>query len=110
MVAAAVLLLVLTPAVSTAARLSREGADWRYADGVAAVFDSLRPGVEVRFSYGASPSADPLVLAGTTVTVYDGQGSIALTTRYPVPTMTLAPTVSYTAKLVGGAVEVTRVV
>ena len=108
--AAAALLLVLTPAVSAAAAASREGADWRYADGVKAVFNSLAPGVSVRFSYGSSSSADEILLAGDSVRIYDGRGFIAFGTDHPLPAMSLQPTVSYTARLVGGEVEVSRVV
>ena len=108
--AAAALLLVITPAISAAARASRAGADWRYADGVRAVLDSLSPGVTVRFSYGSAPSADEILLAGDTVSIYDGVGFIAFETSHPVPTMFLRPTVSYSAELVGGEVEVSRVV
>jgi hypothetical protein len=108
--AAAALLLVITPAISAAARASRAGADWRYTDGVRAVLDSLSPGMTVRFSYGSSPSADEIILAGDTVSIYDGVGFIAFETSHPVPTMFLRPTVSYSAELVGGEVEVSRVV
>ncbi|MDG6937042.1 MAG: hypothetical protein JRN56_03205 [Nitrososphaerota archaeon] len=108
--AAAALLLVLTPVVSAAAAASREGADWRYADGVKAVFNSLSPGVSVRFSYGASPSADEIILAGDSVKIYDGHGFISFGTSHLLPAMPLQPTVSYTARLVGGQVEVSRVV
>ena len=110
LVAAAALLLVLTPAISVAARASREGADWRYADGVKTVLDSLSPGVKIAFSYGSSPSADELVLGGCSVSVNDGQGLLTFRTDYLVPSMTLVPTVSYLAQLIGGRVEVTSVV
>ncbi len=108
--AAAALLLVVSPAITAAARASRAGADWRYADGVRAVLDSLSPGVTVRFSYGSSPSADEILLAGDTMRIYDGAGFIAFETSHPVPTMSLLPTVPYSAELVGGMVEVSRVV
>lgn len=110
LIAAAVLLLIFTPEISAAALASREGADWRYADGVRAVLDSLNPGVKITFSYASSPSADELVLAGDSVSVNDGQGVLTFRTAYPVPGMTLMPTLSYVAQLIGGRVEVTEVV
>ena len=66
--------------------------------------------MSVRFSYGSSPSADEILLAGDSVSIYDGHGSIAFETDHQLPAMSLQPTVSYTARLVGGEVEVSRVV
>lgn len=98
--------MVLAPSLSSAAQGSRAGADWRSADGVRTVLDSLRPGVTVRFSYGDSPTSDSIRLGGRSVSITYGQGSIVLPTTLELPNATLSPTLGYAAWLQGGVVEV----
>lgn len=109
LVASAALILVLSPQLTGAARGSREGADWRYADGVKNVLDALRPGISVGLSYGASSSGDPLHLEGHRISCAYGSGTISLPTRWALPNATLSPSVNYLVWLSGGEVQVAQV-
>ena len=108
-VAAAALLLMLSPLLVATARDSREGADARYLDGVRVVLASLQPGEGVRFSFGGWPSSDPIRLDGHALTCSYGYGNLELTVSRALPDLTLYPGVLYFAYLDGGAVGVYRV-
>lgn len=108
LIASAALILVLSPMLTGAARDSREGADWRTADGVRAVLDSLRPGITLDMSFGVSSSADPLRLRGHLISCDYGGGTISLPTRWALPDVTLSPLVNYAVRVSGGEVLVVR--
>ncbi|MDE1852709.1 MAG: hypothetical protein KGI38_03055 [Thaumarchaeota archaeon] len=109
LIAAAALLLVLVPVLTSTAMSSREGADWRNVDGLRAVIDSLRPGVTVEYHYGASASGDPIHLGGRSVSCSYGGGTVSLRTRWPLPDVTISPTAAYDLRLVGGTAEVVQI-
>ncbi|MDG6988808.1 MAG: hypothetical protein JRN21_05715 [Nitrososphaerota archaeon] len=104
--AAAALLLVLSPALMSTASGARAAADWRSADGVRAVLDSLQPGMRVRFSFGAPQGSDAITLGGRTVAVSYGSGSFSFRTRWELANATLDPAERYLALFVGGVIEV----
>ena len=106
LVASAALIGVMAPQLASVASLSREGADWRSADGVAVALDSLRPGVTLAITFGGWPSNDAIVLGGHRVSISYGNGTFDLASRLPLPNMTLTPFTSYRAWLSGGDVEV----
>jgi hypothetical protein len=107
-IAGLALMLVLAPTVESAAYDSREGVDYRNADGVRAVIDSLRPGVSVSFTFGSSSSNDPLRVVGDTIVVSYGRGTVSLQTTWTLPNETLFATVAYVASIDGGVAEVSR--
>ncbi|MDG6985188.1 MAG: hypothetical protein JRM73_00380 [Nitrososphaerota archaeon] len=109
LVAAAALVLMLSPSLAATAKASREGADLRYLEGVRAVLASLRPGVGVEFSFGGWPPSDPITMDGNALTCSYGGGALELNSSRALPGMTLYPGVLYLAQLSSGAVEVTRV-
>jgi hypothetical protein len=108
LIASAALVLMLGPPLTGVARDSREGADWRSVDGVRQVLDGLRPGIALDFSYGSSPTADSIHLAGSFVSCDYGSGTISLPSRWTLPSTTLLPTVHYTASLTGEEVQVAQ--
>lgn len=105
-IAAAALLLVLSPPLLGTAQDARAASDWRSADGVRAILDSLRPGVRVHFSYGGSRGWDNLTLGDRKVSVSYGGGTISLPTRWELTSETLVPAKGYVAFLQGGVAEV----
>ena len=97
----------MAPQLSGVAGLSREGADWRCADGVRAAIDSLRPGIQLVTTFGAWPSKDTIQLSGREVSVSYGNGTLRMGVEYELPAMTLVPFATYRLWLAGGSVEVT---
>lgn len=108
LIASAALIAVLVPQLAGAARDSREGSDYRVADGVRSVLDSLRPGTVVTFSFSSWSTGDSARLGGHEVILNYGNGSIALQARYDLPNITLAPNVSYQVWLKGNQVSVSE--
>lgn len=108
MVAALALLLVLSPALTSATRDAREGADLRYLEGVRAVLDSLRPGVTASFSFGASPAGDPVLAGGHTLASSYGSGVVEVRSEASLPNMTLRPATLYVAGVSGGRIVVVQ--
>lgn len=104
------LLALLSPALASAVHVSREGADLREVEGVRAVLSSLAPGMTVTFSFGSVPGADPVTLAGRSITCSYGPGRVSAASRWTLPTITLLPGVRYSARLGGGTVKVTGAV
>jgi hypothetical protein len=109
LVASSVIVLIVSPLLSGAARASREGADWRETDGLRAVLDGLRPGLTVDFSYGTSPSGDRIHLGGVRISCNYGSGAISLPSRWILPDMTLSPAVGYVASIRDGQVVVFQI-
>jgi hypothetical protein len=109
LVAAVVLVLVLSPQLSALAASSRESADWRYLDGVREAVDSLRPGVSVAIALNSPLSPDPIRLGGRMVACSYGGVSLALATRWSLPSVTLIPSSVYLLSLQGDMVTVKRV-
>ena len=106
--AAAALVLILAPQLSSVTTYSRVGADWREVDGIRAVVDSLSPGVTLQLSYGVAGLSDAVNLSGHLVTCSYGNGSIMARVVWPLPAMTLAPSVHYSLSIVRGAVRVEK--
>ena len=104
--ASAALLVVMTPQMVSLTGMSREAADWRCADGVRAVIDSLRPGVSVVLSFSAWPWKDPVHLSGNEVSVEYGNGTVRLPLEWAAPVLTLEPSTPYRVWLLGGQVQV----
>jgi len=96
----------MSPQLTSVASLSREGADWRSADGVAVALGSLRPGVTLVITFGGWPSNDAIVLSGHQVSISYGNGTFELPSRLPLPNITLTPFTSYRVWLSEGDVEV----
>ena len=107
MVAAFVLLLVLSPQLPSVSSDSGEGVDMRNLGGVSQVLSELRPGVSVRFAFGA-PGSGPILIGGHQLTCSYGAGAIRDQTATNLPNETLYPSVSYLAYLSGGEVEVVQ--
>jgi hypothetical protein len=108
LIASAALIAALTPQLVGATRDSREGSDYRVADGIRSVLDSLRPGTIVTFSFGSWSTGDSARLDGNEVILNYGNGSVALHTRYDLPNITLTPNVSYQVWLEGNRVSVSE--
>jgi len=107
-VASLALVLVLAPLLTGTVRGSREGADWREADGVRAVLDGLRPGVSLNFSFGDALTSDKIQLHGKVISCNYGEGTISLSSKWSLPDFTLLPTVRYVAFLSGTQVRVSQ--
>ena len=107
LIASAALIAALMPQLAGTAQDSREGTDYRVADGIRSVLDSLRPGTVVTLSFG-SWTGDSARLEGHEITLMDGSGAVALQTRYELPNVTLVPNVSYQVWLNGNGAEVTQ--
>ena len=108
LIASVALIGVLSPQLVGVTRDSREGADWRNADGIRAVLDALRPGMVITFSFGAWSTSDEVYIGGNLVSVSYGNGTISLPTTWSLPDVVLSPSVSYRAWLDGDEVQVTR--
>jgi hypothetical protein len=104
--AAFAIVALFVPTLSATSQYSREGADWRSVDGVRAVLDGLRPGVEVSLTFGTSSAADPLHLYGHKIECSYGRGNLSEQSLWLLPDVTLAPTVQYELRLSGDEVQV----
>jgi hypothetical protein len=109
LLAALVLVLILTPQLTGVARDSRASADWRILDGIRATVDSLRPGVRVVLSYGIAQLSDPVLLRGHEMTCFDGNGAISMRVAWALPNATLLPGTVYAFSLLSGSVSMARV-
>ncbi|MDE1858415.1 MAG: hypothetical protein KGI26_05060 [Thaumarchaeota archaeon] len=108
MLAALALLVVLSPALSSASRDAREASDLRYLEGVRAVLDSLRPGVAASFSFGVSAAGDPISAGGHTLASSYGSGAVEVHSEALLPNMTLRPATPYLASVSGGQIVVVQ--
>lgn len=108
MLSAVALLLFLSPALASASRDAREGADLRNVDGVRAVLSALQPGVTVRFSFGDSAPGDPISTHGHELSSYYGSGSLVASTPAELSNETLRPAVPYMAYISQGVVVVVQ--
>jgi hypothetical protein len=106
LIASAALIAVLSPQLVGAAQDSREASDYRVADGIRSVLDSLRPGTVITFSFGSWSAGDSARLQGREVILTYGNGTVALQTLYEVPSITILPDVSYQLWLKGNHVVV----
>jgi len=106
LVASAALVGALTPQLVGVAQDSREGSDYRMADGIRSVLDSLRPGTVVTFSYGALSAGESARLSGHEVSFVNDNLTVAVRTLYSLPNVTLSPGVEYRVWLGGGSVRV----
>lgn len=106
LLASMALVLLLSPQLLRVARDSRASSDWRYADGVRAVVDSLAPGAKVEITFGVAKVSDPVQLLGHHVICFDGNGTISLPVRWDLPNTTLAPGMHYRLSLSSGEVVV----
>jgi len=109
LIASAALIAALAPQLAGAAHDSREGSDYRIADGIRSILDSLHPGTVVTFSFGAWPMGDAARLDGHDVNLTYGDGTLVLRTLYDLPNVTLAPNASYQAWLEGNVVGVREI-
>jgi hypothetical protein len=85
---------------------SREGSDYREAEGICSVLDSLRPGTVVTFSFGGWSAGDSARLAGQVVSFANGNWTVNMRTQYSLPNVTLSPGVQYRVWLEGNSVRV----
>ncbi len=108
-VSALALTLVLAPSLSSLLTDSRESADLRNVEGVAALIDNLRPGMKLNFSF-AGGVGDAISLGGTTITCAGADHSIALETAWPLQAVVLRPSSRYAFSIDGGMVEATPAV
>lgn len=108
LIASAALIAALVPQLGGVARDSREGSDYRVADGIRSVLDSLRPGILVTFSFGSWSTGDSARLDGHEVILTYGNGSVVFQTRYDLPNITITPSVSYQVWLEGNRVGVSE--
>ncbi len=108
LVAAAALVLILSPQLTALSRSSREAADFRFMEGVRYAIDSLQPGVEINLTSATFLAPDPIRLHGFQMTCDYGGGTISLTSRWPLPDATLSPPSHYLLSLTGGALQVTQ--
>jgi len=109
LIAAGALVGLMSPQLIGVAADSREGTDWRYADGIRAALDSLSPGMTIVLTYGSWPGADPIHLSGRLISVAYGNGTISLSSRWDLPSMTMSPFLSYRAWIAGTEVQVTTI-
>jgi len=96
----------LSPQLTAATQDSREGYDYRIADGIRSVIDSLRPGMLVAFSFGTWSISDSAQLAGHTISITGGNWKVIMSTRYSLPNVTLLPSAQYQVWLEGNSVRV----
>jgi len=109
LIASAALVGVMAPQLVGLARDSREGADWRIADGVRAAIDALRPGTTIILYLGTLSSIDQVHLEGNSISIASGNGTVALATEWSLSNITLAPSHSYRLSLEGNEVQATQV-
>ena len=110
LLASAALVLLLSPQLFQVVAISRASADWRNLDGARAAIDSLRPGIVVPFSFGASKVSDPLRLQGDEISCADGNGSISMRVGWALPNYTLYPATGYLLSLAQGSLVVAQAV
>jgi hypothetical protein len=108
--AALAMTLVLSPALTSAAKDSRQGADWRILDGVRSVLDSLRPGFTAFLIFGAPGTSDSIHLGGHRISISYGGGSILQGSKWTLVNATLLPGVAYRVWLAGGIAQVANAV
>lgn len=108
LIASAALMGALLPQLAKTAQDSREGSDYRIADGIRSVLDSLRTGTAITFSFGPWSTEDSARLVGREIILTYGNGTVALQTRYELPNVTLSPGVSYRVWLNGNQVGVSE--
>jgi hypothetical protein len=108
--AALAMILVLSPALTSAVKDSRQGADWRVLDGVRSVLDSLRPGFMAFLTFGVSGSSDSMQMGGHRISISYGSGSILQGSKWNLANATLLPGVAYQVWLAGGTVQVAKAV
>jgi len=106
LIASAALIAALMPPLVGTVQYSREGSDYRIADGIRSVLDSLRPGTVTSFYFGSWSTGDSAHLDGHEVILTYGNGTVALQTRYNLPNVTLSPDVHYQVWLKGNQVDV----
>ena len=109
LIASAALVGVMEPQLVGLTGDSREGVDWRLADGVRAAIDALRPGTTIILYFGAMASPDPVQLHGKSISIATGNGTIGLASKWSLPNITLAPSHAYRLRLEGNEVQVTLV-
>jgi hypothetical protein len=108
LIASVALVAAFTPRLIGTTQDSREGIDYRMADGISSLLDSLRPGIVLTFSFGAWSTADSAHLSGHLVSLQDGNLTVTMRTRFSLPNATLSPGVQYRAWLEGGSVRVSE--
>jgi hypothetical protein len=108
--AALAIILVLSPALTSAVKDSREGADWRTLDGVRSVIDSLHPGFTAFLTFGVSGSSDSIQMDGHQISISYGSGSILQGSSWALANATLLPGTSYRVWLANGMVQVAKAV
>ncbi|HEV2226332.1 MAG TPA: hypothetical protein VGR56_05950 [Nitrososphaerales archaeon] len=106
LLATVALLAILSPVLSGSFQASKAGADSRNLDGLRAVFDALQPGITVTLSFGEVTGSDPIRIGGHLISCASAVGNTAVPSRWGLPSMTLLPSVVYSAQLEGGYVKV----
>lgn len=109
LIASAALVAALVPQLSGTLQDSREGADYRVAEGIQSVLNLLSPGANLTLSFGDWPSSDVARLAGYDVTFDYGNGTLVLPVRWALPDFTLFPGLGYQVWLVNDKVRVTEI-
>ena len=102
LLATAVLLAILSPMLASSFQSSTAAADSRNIDGIRAVFDSLQPGIKMTFSFGEATGSDPIQIGGHLISCDSALGKEGVNSRWGLPTMTLLPSIVYSAQLEGG--------
>jgi len=100
---------MLVPQLSGTFVDSREGADYRVANGIQSVLNLLSQGSSATLSFGEWPSSDIAHLAGHDVVFDYGNGTVVLSVLWALPNVTLSPGVVYRVWLVANNVTVTEV-
>jgi hypothetical protein len=108
LIASVALVGALTPQLMGVVGDSKEGADWRNADGIHVALDALRPGIVLTLSYGTWSTDDIVHLGGRDVSITYGNGMITFPTVWNLPNVTLTPSMSYCVWLAGTDVQVTQ--
>jgi len=109
LIASAALVGVMSPQLMGLTGDSREGADWRVADGIRATIDALRPGTTIVLYFGTLASMDQVRLGGKSIAITWGNTTVGLESKWNLPNATLAPSHVYRLRLVGNDVQVTPV-
>ena len=108
LIASAALVAALTPQLIGASQDSREACDYRMADGIRSVLDSLRSGTVVTFSFSGWPTPDSAHLTGHAIVFTGANWTVTARTRYSLPNVTLSPGVNYQVWLQGSSVRVSE--
>jgi hypothetical protein len=109
LIASAALVAVLIPPLAGTLQDSREGSDYRVVEGISSLLNSMQPGTTVTFSIAPWSTRDSARLGGHEVTISDGNGTLAMPSRWTLPNVTVSPGVGYQAWLTGGYVSVSAV-